>query len=85
MNAPFEPSIQQKAVLGWTIEDKGSLELVARAGCGKTSMLMLVVDTIVQNKLGDVALMAYNKPIATEMKNRLQEKGYDWKLVHTVL
>ena len=81
MNAPFEPSIQQKAVLGWTIEDKGSLELVARAGCGKTSMLMLVVDTIVQNKLGDVALMAYNKPIATEMKNRLQEKGYDWKLV----
>ena len=77
---PFKLSPLQKAVLTWTTGSTGSLELVARAGCGKTTMLMLVVEAIVQGKLGDVALMAYNKSIAMEIKAKLEKAGYDWKI-----
>lgn len=80
MNAPFKLSAQQLAVGAWVLEDTGSLELVARAGCGKTSTLMVVIDIIVKNKLGDVAVMAYNKSIATEIKGKLETAGYDWKV-----
>jgi len=79
MNAPFKLSAQQTAVDAWVLEGTGSLELVARAGCGKTSTLMVVIDTIVRNRLGDVAVMAYNKSIATEIKGKLEAAGYDWK------
>lgn len=80
MNAPFKLSPQQLAVGAWVLEDTGSLELVARAGCGKTSTLMVVIDIIVKNKLGDVAVMAYNKSIATEIKTKLEAANYDWKV-----
>jgi DNA helicase II / ATP-dependent DNA helicase PcrA len=78
-NTPFKLSEQQTAVDTWVQHGTGSLELVARAGCGKTSTLMVVIDTIVRNKMGDVAVMAYNKSIATEIKGRLESAGYDWK------
>lgn len=70
---------QQQDVIRWVLEDTGSLELLARAGCGKTYSLMKVVDAIVQAKLGDVALMAYNKKIADELKVKLEAAGYDWR------
>lgn len=79
MNTPFKLSPQQAAVDAWVTDGTGSLELVARAGCGKTSTLMVVINTIVRNNLGDVAVMAYNKSIATEIKDRLENAGYDWK------
>ena len=43
-------SEQQQAVIRWVIEDKGSLELMARAGCGKTYTIMKVVDAIFKGK-----------------------------------
>lgn len=85
MNAKFNPSRwtglsdQQLAVIRWVCEDRGSLELKARAGCGKTFTLMKVVDAIVEGKLGDVALMAYNKKIADELKAKIEQAGYDWR------
>ena len=72
-------SDQQLAVIRWVYEDKGSLELKARAGCGKTFTLMKVVKAIVDGQLGDVALMAYNKKIADEIKGKLEAAKYDWR------
>lgn len=69
---------QQKAVIDWVINDKGSLELMARAGCGKTFTLMEIVKTVVAHKLGDVVLMAFNKSIADELKAKLERLGCKW-------
>jgi superfamily I DNA/RNA helicase len=79
-NAPFKLSPLQVAIKDWTLTGTGSLEIVARAGCGKTSMLMVMIEEIVKNKLGDVAVLAYNKSIATEIKGKIEAAGYDWKL-----
>jgi len=76
----FKLSAQQQAVLHWAVEESGSLELLARAGCGKTSTLLQLVDVIHANRLGDVAIMAYNKSIADEIKGKLDVKGIDWKI-----
>jgi DNA helicase-2/ATP-dependent DNA helicase PcrA len=72
-------SDQQSAVIHWVLEGSGSLELMARAGCGKTFTLMRVVRTIVENNLGECVLMAYNKKIADEIKFKLEEAKFDWK------
>ncbi len=86
MNIKFNPSDwvglsdQQLEVIKWVLEGRGSLELRARAGCGKTFTLMKVVKAIVANKMGDVALMAYNKKIADEIKVKLEQAGYDWRV-----
>ena len=76
-----ELSDQQQSVIKWVLDGTGSLQLLARAGCGKTYTLMKVVDAIVQEKLGDCAIMAYNKSIADELKAKLEKTGYDWKTV----
>lgn len=74
------PTKQQAAVFNWIKNGKGSLKLVARAGCGKTSTLMGSVEEIVNNNLGNIALMAYNKDIASELKARIAGLGIDWKV-----
>jgi DNA helicase II / ATP-dependent DNA helicase PcrA len=85
MTNKFKPSDwaglsdQQLEVIRWVYEGKGSLELLARAGCGKTFTLMKVVDAVVKGHLGDVALMAYNKKIADELKAKLEAAKYDWR------
>lgn len=79
-NTPFKLSPLQVAIKGWVTGGTGSLEIVARAGCGKTSMLMVMIEEIIQHKLGDVAVLAYNKSIATEIKGKIEAAGYDWKL-----
>lgn len=77
---PYTLSPQQAAVEDWIINDTGSLELIARAGCGKTFTLIYVaVKTIMTRGMGQVAIMAYNKSIADELKAKLQALGYDWK------
>lgn len=83
MNAPaFIPSAQQSAVSDWVLNGKGSLELVARAGCGKTSTLLMVSKTIYERNLGEIAIMAYNKAIADEVKAKTQSAGLtDWKKI----
>lgn len=63
---------QQLAVTKWVEKEKGSLNLIARAGCGKTYTLIKgVVRTIVERGLGSVALMAFNKSAANEFKDKL--------------
>lgn len=71
---------QQQAVIQWLLDDTGSLELLARAGCGKTFTLMQAVDAIIEFGLGDCALMAFNKKIAEEIKTRLEARGIYWKI-----
>ena len=73
-------SEQQLAVIRWVYEGKGSLQLLARAGCGKTFTLMKIVEAVSSAGLGDVALMAYNKKIADELKAKLADAGYDWRV-----
>ena len=54
---------------------RGGLLLYGPPGCGKTFTLMKVVDAVVKGQLGDVALMAYNKKIADELKVKLEGDG----------
>ena len=63
---------QQQAVVDWVKTGRGSLNLVARAGCGKTYTLIEgAVRAVVEGDLGEVALMAYNKSAGDEFKHRL--------------
>lgn len=77
-----ELSDQQQEVIRWVLEETGSLELMARAGCGKTYTLMKVVEAIAEFQLGDVALMAFNKSIADELKAKLESMGIDWRVAN---
>ena len=64
---------QQTAIIDWTANGRGSANVVARAGCGKTFTLVRgVVRTIVEGNLGEVALMAFNKAAADEFKERIE-------------
>jgi superfamily I DNA/RNA helicase len=69
---------QQLAVTHWVVNGKGSLNLIARAGCGKTfTLIQGVVRTIVENGGHDIALMAYNKSAALEFEARLQNMAVE--------
>lgn len=70
---------QQTAVVDWVINAKGSLQLLARAGCGKTFTLMEVVKTIVKLRLGDIYLTAFNRSIADELALKLKNLGIEWR------
>jgi DNA helicase II / ATP-dependent DNA helicase PcrA len=70
---------QQSAVVNWVMNGKGSLELLARAGCGKTFTLIEVVKTIVENRLGDIYLTAFNRAIADELADKLKRHGIEWR------
>ncbi|HDY88236.1 MAG TPA: ATP-dependent helicase, partial [bacterium] len=81
----FNWNDQQQDVIDWVVTGEGSLNLIARAGCGKTFTLVQgVVKTIVDKDLGEIALMAYNKAAAEEFKGKLKEMGGEynnWKKV----
>ena len=79
-------SPQQQAIVDWIRSGSGSLNVIARAGCGKTFALVQgAVRTIVEDDLGEVALMAFNKAIADEIKEDVQALAAgdprfgDWK------
>lgn len=65
--ADYQLSPQQLAVLDWVKNGKGSLNLIAYAGTGKTSTLMEVAKVI----KGRAFMGAFNKAIADEFKARL--------------
>lgn len=71
----FIPSPQQAAFLNWVSTGTGSCVLEAVAGAGKTTTLLEAVD----RTSGGVAILAYNKKIAEEIKAKLQKRGVDWK------
>lgn len=68
-------SPQQAAFLDWCRTGSGSCVLEAVAGAGKSTTLIEGAALIP----GQVALMAYNKPVAEELKAKLIKRGLDWK------
>lgn len=77
----FMPSIQQENFFKWIVEETGSVVLEAVAGSGKTT-------TVVEGlKLmeGTIALIAYNKKIAEEIKTKAPVKaGLTIGTVHSI-
>lgn len=71
----FIASPQQQAFLDWVSTGTGSCIVEAVAGAGKTTTLLEAVD----RTGGGVALLAYNKKIAEEIKEKLAKRGVDWK------
>lgn len=77
----YKLSPQQVAVLDWVKNGKGSLNLIARAGTGKTSTLMEVAKAI----RGYTGFMgSFNKAIADEFKLRLS-KQQSWNVTGATL
>jgi len=79
-SSSYPPSEQQQAVLDWAENSIGNLNLLAYAGCGKTSTLKMLVEQLKDspsNKQG-ILLCAFNKSIATELEAWLEEKGIAW-------
>src|SRR5436853_5085292 len=68
-------SEQQANFIDWAQNGKGSAVLEAVAGAGKTFTILQSVKRI----KGQVAILAYNKKIAEEIKGKLQNMGIDWK------
>lgn len=63
----FAPSPQQAAILAKVDEAAENLLVVARAGCGKTTLIEMATARMA----GKVAVVAYNKAIAAELSRRL--------------
>lgn len=68
-------SPQQQAFIDWAVKGSGSCVLEAVAGAGKTTTLLAAAEAMP----GQVAIMAYNKKIAEEIKAKLVGRGVDWK------
>lgn len=79
----FAPTAQQAAFLDALVNTKRNLALVARAGCGKTSTILLAVDAIQQHFPNSETLVcAFNKAIATEVGDKLKAAGHtNWRTV----
>ncbi len=80
----FQLSEQQQAFIAYCLDStKGNVNLVARAGCGKTSTLLALVKALLANNARTtIYLGAYNAAIAKEIKTKLSGMGIeDWKQV----
>lgn len=72
----MKPSEQQQQVIDWALKGKGNLNLVARAGCGKSSTLVMVVEALHKaNPRQRIFMGAFNRPIAVELGEKLRSKG----------
>ncbi len=73
-------SDKQQAVLDWADNSLGSLILLARAGCGKSSTLLaLVAHLVKRNPRVNIGIGAFNRPIANEFTAKLKTAGIDWR------
>lgn len=79
----FAPTNQQVDFLRDLTTTSSNLALVARAGCGKTSTILLGVDALVKaDPTLEIVVCAYNKAIADEVKEKLVKAGHnDWRRV----
>lgn len=77
------PTNQQNAFLQALINTSSNLALVARAGCGKTSTILLGVDALVKKfPRAEILVCAFNKAIAEEVGEKLKRAGHnDWRTV----
>ncbi len=81
METTYRLSEQQEAVVDWALTGSGNLNLVARAGCGKTSTLKALVKVLARhasNRNG-ILMGAYNVPIKDELVAWLGQSGFTWK------
>jgi superfamily I DNA/RNA helicase len=60
-------SPQQETIRDWALNETGSARVIAVAGAGKTTTLV----DLVKELRGSVAMVAYNKKIADELKERI--------------
>jgi superfamily I DNA/RNA helicase len=79
----FAPTAQQDAFLRALTDTSNHLALVARAGCGKTSTILMGVDAIARKyPRAEQLVCAFNKSIADEVGSKLKEAGHtDWRTV----
>lgn len=75
MSTPIVWSPQQDAFLKWAEYRAGSCVLEAVAGAGKSTTLIEAAHRI----SGQVAIVAYNKKIAEELKEKVKLAGMDWR------
>jgi superfamily I DNA/RNA helicase len=76
---PITLSPQQTPIIDAVVTTNRNIEIKARAGTGKTFTLIEIVKAIRGADLGQVALMAFNKDIANELKGRLESLGYTYR------
>ncbi len=83
MTTQFPPTIQQLNFLSALLNTSSNLALRARAGCGKTTTILLGVNAYAKAKPNaEIIVCAYNKAIADEIKEKLIEAGHnDWRKV----
>lgn len=79
----FKPTDQQAAFLRALTTTDRHLALVARAGCGKTSTILMGVDAIAKTQPhAEQLVCAFNKSIADEVGEKLRKAGHtDWRKV----
>jgi hypothetical protein len=65
---PITLSPQQSPIIDAVVNTRRNIEIKARAGTGKTFTLIEIVKAIRGASLGQVALMAFNKDIASNCK-----------------
>lgn len=70
---------QQAAFIQALVEGSGHLVLRARAGCGKTSTILMGVEAwSAANVGGEAVVCAFNKAIADEVSEKLAAQGFKW-------
>lgn len=76
----MKPTEQQEAFLEHILFGRGHSALLARAGCGKSSTIMMAVEAINDSKPNTESLIcAYNKAIADEMAVKLKAAKLPWR------
>lgn len=81
----MKPTTQQQTFLDEIAHGTGNIALVARAGCGKTSTILMAVDQIHARPCStEVLVCAFNKAIADEVRTKLEDRGHtDWRKVQS--
>lgn len=75
-------SEQQKAIFGWFEGGRGTnLVVRARSGTGKTTTILCGIDQAPESK---ILLCAFNKRIATELTQKLQNPRAEAKTLHAI-
>lgn len=79
----MNPTAQQQDFLTALTTTSAHLALVARAGCGKTSTILMGVDALVAAfPFLEILVCAFNKAIADEVAAKLKANGHtDWRKV----
>ena len=74
---------QQQTFIDTILSTTSNIALIARAGCGKTSTILVAVDAIVAQQPGaEIVVCAYNTAIKKEVEAKLIQRGHtDWKKV----